>query len=190
MAFWGAPLDDKLHAQHALLCALQMQVFSEQFHLSRQEQKINFGHTRIGVHSGLATIGNFGCSQRYDYTAIGDTVNITARIEGANKYFSSQILVSEAVVNQVVGFQFRLVGDVLLKGKQQALTLYEPVLQKHKAYHSQFIDACAFLPQDKAQAKTSLTELNRLYPDDGLIRFHLQRLINKTANKSIVLEDK
>ena len=190
VAFWGAPLDDSLHAQHALSCSLEMHIFSENFRISLQAKNLNFGHTRIGVHSGLATIGNFGGSQRYDYTAIGDTVNTTARIEGANKYFNSQMLVSEDIVKQAIHFEFRLVGDVILKGKQKPLTLYEPVLEKHKEYHSQFTDAIMFLQLDKEQAKIKLTKLITLHPDDELIRFHLQRLTNATANEPIMLQDK
>src|SRR6185369_17506742 len=96
MAFWNAPLDDAQHALHATQAALEMQ------HAMRKLQP-RFGGLgapglamRVGLHSGPAIVGNMGSSLRFDYTALGDTVNLASRLEGANKYYGTPILLSAA----------------------------------------------------------------------------------------------
>ena len=77
---------------------------------------MNFGVTRIGVHAGPALVGNFGGGRFFDYTAYGDTINTTARLETANKFLGTRICASASVADAAEGFQGRPVGDLCCAG--------------------------------------------------------------------------
>ncbi|MBL4891341.1 MAG: adenylate/guanylate cyclase domain-containing protein [Rhizobiaceae bacterium] len=91
IGFIGAPMPDNDHPNKAVNLAIEIDKVCRQYQVEMAEKGIKFGHTRIGVHSGPAIIGNFGGSNFFDYTALGDTVNTAARLEGANKHFTSHI---------------------------------------------------------------------------------------------------
>ncbi|HLD68087.1 MAG TPA: adenylate/guanylate cyclase domain-containing protein, partial [Pseudomonas sp.] len=123
MAFWGAPLANPHQAADAIQAALEMLENVERF---RQE----FGHPDfdigIGIHTGSAVVGMVGASQRYDYTAIGDTVNLASRIEGLTKG-RARLLVSAATMQACAErFDFVAHGDFQVKGRNEAVTLFEP----------------------------------------------------------------
>ncbi len=124
MAFWGAPADDPNHAVHAVDAALRMVDVLDQF-------RKDFGapddfDVGIGVHTGPAVVGFIGSRDRLDYTAIGDTVNLASRIEGATKG-KARILVSENTV-QACGDAYEFIdhGVVHVKGRVEGVRLYEP----------------------------------------------------------------
>ena len=75
------------------------------------------GITRIGVHAGPAIVGNFGGGRFFDYTAYGDTINVAARLETANKQLGTRICVSAALAEEVKDFRGRPIGDLVLRGK-------------------------------------------------------------------------
>ena len=82
---------------------------------------------RIGVHQGECIVGNMGGDNRFDYTAIGDAVNLTSRLEGVNKFYGTDILVSETVVTAIAGqIGFRQVDVVRVKGKQLGIGIFTP----------------------------------------------------------------
>src|SRR5512139_939582 len=91
------------------------------------QEGIALGVTRIGVHAGPAIVGNFGGGHFFDYTAYGDTINIAARLEAANKQLGTRICVSANLATKVKGFQGRPVGDLLLRGRSEALRAFEPL---------------------------------------------------------------
>jgi adenylate cyclase len=96
MAFWGAPLDDPLHAEHAVRTALAMQAAMPALAEQLRERGLPPLQMRIGVHTGRVVVGNVGSVQRFSYTVIGDAVNLAARLEEANKALGTRILVSGA----------------------------------------------------------------------------------------------
>ena len=78
---------------------------------------VALGVTRIGVHAGPAIVGNFGGGRFFDYTAYGDTVNVAARLEAANKQLGTRICVSATLAARVEEFRGRPMGDLILRGK-------------------------------------------------------------------------
>lgn len=128
MAFWGAPLEDPDHALNACRAALLCQERLDALNARWAEQGRPPLHTRIGIHTGRAVVGNVGTSDRLNYTAMGDAVNTAARLEGANKQFGTRIMISDATRQQLGdGFELRPLGDVELKGKTVAKTAFELV---------------------------------------------------------------
>jgi adenylate cyclase len=128
MAFWGAPLPAPDHADRALAAALDMQSELAALNARWSERgapaQLAIG---IGINTGEAIVGNIGSlSRKLDYTAIGDTVNLASRLESLNKEFGTSVLVSQSTVDQVDGrFRFRPVEEVTVKGKTQAVHVYE-----------------------------------------------------------------
>ncbi len=96
VAVFGAPSPNERHKNDALQCAYDIIVFTEKLML--ENGRLNPGRTRVGVHSGEAMLGNFGGTSRFDYTAIGDSVNTAARLESANKYFDTKIIFSASLL--------------------------------------------------------------------------------------------
>ncbi len=96
MAFWGAPLDQKDQSLRACRAALRQQAALEGLNRRFAEQNLPPLIVRIGLHAGEAIVGNLGSSKHFNYTVIGDTVNLAARLEGVNKFYSTVIMASEA----------------------------------------------------------------------------------------------
>lgn len=126
MAIFGAPLHREDHALLACTMALQHRDFCIS-HADDTAVPMHFHrHTRIGIHSGKAVVGNIGSTQRMDYTAIGDTVNLAARLEGVNKVFGTSIIISEATWQQVhQRYVCRELDYLRVKGKTQPTRIYE-----------------------------------------------------------------
>lgn len=128
MAFWGAPIAQERHAVLAVEAALAMGDALEGFaaEMAREDASAKFD-IGIGVHTGAAVVGFLGTPRRLDYTAIGDTVNLCSRIEGCTKGVA-RVLVSEATRAQCgEAFAFIDRGAFEVKGREQAVRLYEPV---------------------------------------------------------------
>jgi adenylate cyclase len=127
MAFWGAPVDDPQHARNAVLAALAMQKQCEALNArfaQRGWPALNIG---VGVNTGVVRVGDMGSQIRRAYTAMGDAVNVASRLEGRTKSYGVGILVGEATRNAVKDVLFREVDRVKLKGKDEAITVYEPL---------------------------------------------------------------
>jgi adenylate cyclase len=128
MAFWGAPVNDELHAQHAIAAALEMSQALEQFKLELSDLNADF-NVGIGIHTGQAVVGFIGSETRLDYTVIGDTVNLSSRIEGLTKGVA-RILVSQDCVDACTQtnspYEFINHGNFAVKGREQTVQLFEP----------------------------------------------------------------
>jgi class 3 adenylate cyclase len=192
VAFFGAPEEQPEHASLAVTCALNMDAFVQGFIRQWEERGVQLGITRIGVHTGEATVGNFGGSERFDYTAMGDTVNTAARLEGVNKYLGTRICVSGETVKRCHDVAFRPVGDLVLKGKKIAVPAFEPL--RPGAENSPAVAAynAAFdlLRNDDAKAAGAFTTLLESVPDDALVRLHLERQKRGEKGVRIVMEEK
>ncbi|WP_293861310.1 CHASE2 domain-containing protein [uncultured Alsobacter sp.] len=129
MAFWNAPLDVADHPRAACRAALAMRGLVREMNgrdsfgfeaLGRSDLKVKIG---IGLNTGDACVGNMGSQRRFNYSAVGDAVNIAARIESASKSFGTDILVSEDTARACPDFAFLEVDEVALKGKSRPLPL-------------------------------------------------------------------
>jgi adenylate cyclase len=128
MAFWGAPVVVDTPAKKACHVALEAQKRIAKLNNRWEEEGKPRFETRIGLHTGEAIVGNVGSSERMNYSAIGDGVNLASRLEGLNKEFSTQIIISEATRLQILDwFQCRPLGDVKIKGKTKPVRVYELV---------------------------------------------------------------
>ncbi|MBW8003940.1 MAG: adenylate/guanylate cyclase domain-containing protein, partial [Planctomycetes bacterium] len=124
MCFWGAPLPQEDHAMLACKSALkQMQVLHELNEGWPPEKRINIG---IGLNSGIMTVGNMGSQGRMNYTLMGDNVNLGARLEGTNKQYMTNVIVSEhtygLVRDRVIA---RELDNIRVKGKNKPVLIYE-----------------------------------------------------------------
>ena len=146
-AIWGAPIKIQNHAELALQTAIAINREVERFNSTQRFPPLK---TRVGVHTGPMLVGNLGSVKRFDYTAIGDSVNLASRIEGLNKYFGTSILFTEATRKDAGGFAGAvLIGSVRVKGRKEAVVLYsvfdpplaQPVLDDWNSLYQAFCRA-------------------------------------------------
>jgi adenylate cyclase len=126
MAFWNAPLDVADHARHACAAALAMRAALPALNErllqgGRDARPIDIG---IGINTGEAFVGNMGSDMRFDYSIVGDTVNIASRLEEATKQLGAQIIVAETTMKAAGGFLFVPLGEALLRGRSHSTPLY------------------------------------------------------------------
>lgn len=119
-AVWGAPIKIDNHAELALKTGREILRDVARFNATGKHPPLN---TRVGIHTGPMVIGNLGSARRFDYTAVGDSVNLAARLEGLNKYFGTGLLYSEATKNGATEGGLWL-GRVAVAGKDEAIDLY------------------------------------------------------------------
>ena len=187
---FNAPGDQPDYATRAIACAHDLDAWSEDFRARWKSKGVNFGATRIGVHAGPALVGNFGGGRFFDYTAYGDTINTTARLETANKILGTRICASAAVAEAAEGFQGRPVGDLMLRGRSEPLRAYEPLPPtKFKSpVTAQYVEAFAKLEAGDAGAMPAFAALVGQNADDPLANFHLRRLLNGAKGVRMQLE--
>jgi adenylate cyclase len=126
MAFWGAPLPQKDHALRTCLAAIDMQKRLEQLRPKWIKEGKPPLAIRIGINTGIMIVGNMGGKDRFDYTVIGDSVNLASRLEGANKQYKSNIMISDFTYTQVKGKVIvRELDLIQVKGKTEPVKVYE-----------------------------------------------------------------
>jgi adenylate cyclase len=127
MAFWGAPLRDKNHAQHALNAALQMNAAIKEISAKFSAKGWPAIRMGFGLNTGSMVVGNMGSSFRMAYTVMGDSVNLGSRLEALTKYYGVDIIVSEFVKAQTPDMLYRELDIVRVKGKDKSVTIFEPL---------------------------------------------------------------
>jgi adenylate cyclase len=146
MAFWNAPLDDPDHAAHAVESALEMRetlvALNEGWRSRAEAEERPFKPVRfgIGLNSGECCVGNLGSLRRFDYSAIGDEVNVASRLEGACKIFQVDIIGSETVRAEAPDFAWLEIDSVLVKGKTRPVGLYALAGDSGVAASDEFAD--------------------------------------------------
>lgn len=180
MAFWGAPLSEPRHADNAVRAALRMISRLQQLQSRWIDEGLPPIETGIGINTGRMRVGNFGSEQRFDYTVIGDEVNLASRIEGLNKLYGTSILVTQST-KEALGdtFRFRTVDVVRVKGKQQAVAIYEPLLEGEGPLDPEIVSfektLRLYRRQAFAEAQEELTALHSAHPHP-LYRLYLDRI--------------
>jgi adenylate cyclase len=128
MVFWNAPNSQPDHVERACRAALAGRMASEQLNAQFDAEGLQPFFTRFGIHVGEAVVGNLGSAERMNYTALGSTVNLAARLEGLNKEYGTAILASEDVYYRARhGFRFKEIGAVIAKGMTKETQIYELV---------------------------------------------------------------
>jgi adenylate cyclase len=127
MAFWGAPFEEPGHAARACDTALKMMERVRDMQKKWESEGKPHLDIGIGLNTGVASVGNMGSALRYGYTALGDTVNLSSRLEGLNKDYGTHVLVNETTFAAAKddGFLFRELDLIRVKGKLQPVTIYE-----------------------------------------------------------------
>ena len=126
MVFWNAPNAQPDHVERACRAALAGKLASEQLNAQFEAEGLPLFFTRFGIHVGEAVVGNIGSSDRMNYTVLGSTVNLASRLEGLNKQYGTEILVSEDVFDRArLGFRFKEIGSVIAKGMTRETHVYE-----------------------------------------------------------------
>jgi adenylate cyclase len=133
MAFWNAPLDNKDHRADAILAALECQEAVKELNKTLDPGLPEIPAVRIGINSGIVTVGLTGSQKKLQYTVIGDEVNLASRLEGANKFFGSKTIISELTYDGARDrVAARTLGRVRVVGKETPIKIYEPLAEKGK----------------------------------------------------------
>jgi adenylate cyclase len=187
---FGAPGEQPDHAARAVACALDLDEYAQAFRARCHKKGIALGVTRIGVHAGPAIVGNFGGGRFFDYTAHGDTINVAARLEAANKQLGTRICVSETLANEVEDFHGRPVGDLMLRGKTEPLRAFEPLSleQYGDPATKSYLDAFAKLEAGDPGAIAGFAAHVGKQPRDQLASFHLKRVLNGATGTRVAME--
>jgi adenylate cyclase len=132
MAFWGAPIQLQDHAEMACLAALRCQRKMREINDAVQDEKIDALGMRIGLHSGEAIVGNMGSAQRFDYTVVGDNVNLASRLEGVNREYGTDVIISDVTYRLVKHrIEARELDLIAVKGREQPVRIYELLGEKN-----------------------------------------------------------
>jgi len=183
MAFWGAPVEDPQHARNGVVTALQMQRRAAA--LNEEFRKKGWPEFRIGigVNTGLMRVGDMGSKLRKAYTVMGDPVNLGSRLEGVTKQYHVGILVGEQTRKMVSDVVFREVDRVRVKGKDEAVAIYEPVCMEAEVDQKlrdelRLWQHCLkyYRARDWDQAEVALLNLQRMAPSFALYALYAERI--------------
>jgi len=122
MAFWGAPLPDEKHKENATAALVEMRSALEELNERLREEGLDTINTGAGINSGLCVVGNFGSSNRFDYSVLGDSVNLAARLESSCKQYDVDNVISE--YSLVDGYEYDYLDEVTVKGKSEPVKIY------------------------------------------------------------------
>lgn len=137
VAMWGAPVEQDDHPIRAVRSAVKQQRRLDTLRAQWRAKGYEEIFIRIGINTGVASVGNMGSKKRFDYTMLGDVVNLASRLEGVNKYYGSSILISETVYERArSSFLCREVDRVRVEGKRDAIRLYEVIEETSAAVES------------------------------------------------------
>ena len=182
MALWGAPLPKGNHAELACLTALDMRTKLHEMQIDWRERGLPPIEMGVGINTGPMVVGNMGSYQRFNYTVMGDHVNLASRLEGLNKMYDTRVLLSESTLAQI-GDEFltREIDAVRVKGKTQPVRIYEllgrvegagDLAQLVERFNEALKD---YKARDWQQALALWSSLLTDFPNDGPAQMYVER---------------
>jgi adenylate cyclase len=183
MAFWNAPIDQPNHAAQACMAALDcinaLPGLNKEFE-AKGLPKID---CRVGINTGLVVVGNMGSHERFDYTVMGDPVNLASRLEGANKEYHSHIMVSDVTFEKArEHIEARDLDLIRVKGKKEPRRVFEVLCKRGQMSDAlmkgrdQYHEALRLYRNGKfSDAIAVFEEVLHFMPDDHLTRKYLER---------------
>ncbi len=183
MAFWNAPADQPKHATQSCLAALDCINALPAINKRFKEKGLPSIDCRVGINTGLVVVGNMGSNERFDYTVMGDAVNLASRLEGANKEYHSHIMISEATFEQAKeDIEARDLDLIRVKGKKEPRKVFEllarkgemseAILKGRELYHQ---GLKLYRQQQFEEAIQTLQEVFDYIPSDHLALIYQQR---------------
>ena len=122
MAFWGAPLEDEQQIENATKAVIEMKQSLEKLNEELKEEGLDQIHTGAGINTGLCVVGNFGSRNRFDYSVLGDSVNLAARLESQCKEYDADVIISEYSLAEEYDYKF--LDEITVKGKSEPVKIY------------------------------------------------------------------
>ncbi len=175
MSFWGAPVKNEKQAYDCCRAAVMIKRrLSELNRKWEREHKAQL-HTFMGIHTGDAIVGNFGSTERMNYTLLGDSVNLSSRLKDVNELYGTEIIISQSTYSSVIDeFVIRPLGSVLVKGKERPVMIYELMDFKDDKVSEQLIDLAEgytevyeeFINQKWDSAIKLINKLESIFPTD------------------------
>jgi adenylate cyclase len=185
MAFWGAPLDDPQHVENAVMAAMDMQKRAARLRVTFTEKGWPELYLGIGINTGMMNVGNMGSKFRMAYTVMGDAVNLASRLEGLSRQYGVDIIVGEDTSARLPGIVFRELDRVRVKGRNEPVTIYEPlgllnrldadVAQQQEMFTHMFTHYHA---REWEEALEHLHELLELKPESKLFKLYMERIVH------------
>jgi adenylate cyclase len=183
MAFYGAPVEQPDHARRACQTAVDMLMRLKKLQIDWDAHNLPPLNLGIGINSGEMVVGNMGSEHRYGYTIMGDHVNLASRLEGLNKEYGTNIIISEFTyaLIQRDGFTVRELDRVRVKGREHAITIYEllgygGLYQQKQVLADMFQRGlAAYRDRQWDQAIARFQEVLAAYPDDAPSQVFLER---------------
>jgi adenylate cyclase len=176
-ALFNAPVDLEGHSRRAVDCAVAIRAWSKEYQRQPEPAALRFGRTRVGVETGWVVVGDVGVQAKLDYTAHGDVMNVTARLEVANKELGSAICVGPTAAARCDPTLLRPLGVIAVRGREGSLAVYEPWPQDApKAWRETYLDAFRLIESDRGCAIAMFERLAAERDDDPVPARMAERL--------------
>jgi len=190
MAYWNAPFDVENHEDKAVKSALEQLFELDNLNITLKQNNQPLINIGIGITTGIATVGEIGSIGRSDYTVIGDTINIGSRVESLCKFYGVKLIITNFTKNNLKdSYTFRYIDYVKLKGKTEAIELWEVISTKEITNNLEeelkvYNQAISLFKQEKLdQAKQIFEKLNKKYPCE-IYKIYLARCKDYTINRN------
>ena len=183
MAFWNAPLDVEEHAHYAIKAAMEMLKKTEDLRADFAERGLPPVFIGVGINTGEMNVGDMGSDTRRNYTVLGDSVNLGARLEGLTKFYGADLLVGESTRAAAPQWLYRHMDRVAVKGKELPVDIYEPQIELASA-PADLIAKCErheeameyYISGDFAESLAIFNELQGQYPKDKIYPLFIERI--------------
>jgi len=193
MAFWGAPLDEPNHATLAAQSALECRLALPGLHAKWGGEGKPLLDFRVGLATGDVIAGNVGSQDRFDYTVMGDIVNLGSRLEGANKQYGTHVMISDAVLAIIAEqFEVRRLDKLRVKGKELPVDVFELIAAKGQipeealSVVGEFHQAIEYYRNQKfEEAQTRFETILVKHPNDGPTKVYIERCVHFKQNPPV-----